>query len=291
VPTPSPSLVAGHWYAERARVSDTVRSRRPPTFTEPVSQAVTAAQIEDPAFRRWTEALNHRMMFHRKLWEWCYTLEALDGAEMLRPGRRALGFGVGTEALPAVLAARGVEVLATDQPPQEAGQWAETNQHATSLEALVRDDLCDRNDFDRLVSFRPVDMRAIPADLRGFDALWSSCCFEHLGSPRAGLDFVLEAMDCLRPGGLAVHTTEYDVHDSAKIVDLGAVVLYRRAELAGLARELRRRGHRLECNFCLPSDDPRDQHEDAEPYTDVHLRIKLGPTAATSFGLIIRKAA
>ena len=84
-------------------------------------------------------------------------------------------------------------------------------------------------------------------------------------------------MECLRPSGPAVHTTEYDVHDSAKIVDLGAVVLYRRAELAGLARELRRRGHQPEWNFCLPSDDRRDRHQDAEPYADMRLRIKLGP--------------
>ena len=71
-------------------------------------------------------------------------------------------------------------------------------------------------DFDRLVDFQPVDMRSIPSTLRVFDAGSGppACCFEHLGSPQAGLDFVLASMDCLRPGGVAVHTTEYDVNDS-----------------------------------------------------------------------------
>jgi hypothetical protein len=229
------------------------------------------------------------LIYHRKLWEWCYTLEALKHGDLLRPGVRTLGFGVGTEPLPAVLAAYGVEVVATDQPSDDAGQWAETNQHAASLAALVRDDLCARREFERLVRFEPVDMREIPPHLRGFDALWSSCCFEHLGSPQAGLDFVLGAMECLAPGGLAIHTTELDVHDSAQIVDLGAVVLYRRRELAWLASRLRQAGHDVACNYSLPKADPKDRHEDAEPYSDIHLRVKLGPTAATSFGMIIRK--
>lgn len=287
---PNRDRVVNGFNAGSARVGDIVRSRHSPSFADPVSQAATSAQVEDPRFSHWTSVMNHRMIFHRKLWEWCYTLEALDRADMLRPGRRALGFGVGTEALPAVLASRGVEVVATDQPSDQAGLWATSSQHAASLEALIRDDLCDRAEFDRLVSFQPVDMRSIPSDLRGFDALWSSCCFEHLGSPDAGLEFVLQAMDCLRPGGIAIHTTEYDVHNSRKIVDLGTVVFYRRRELTKLAHQLRQRGHQLECNFRLPRDHPNDLHEDSEPYSEVHMRVKVGSTAATSFGLIITKA-
>ena len=57
--------------------------------------------------------------------------------------------------------------------------------------------------------FRAVDMNDIPPDLRGFDFTWSSCALEHLGTLRAGADFVVEQMTCLRPGGVAVHTTEY----------------------------------------------------------------------------------
>jgi 2-polyprenyl-3-methyl-5-hydroxy-6-metoxy-1,4-benzoquinol methylase len=268
---------------------DSWGSRRPPSFSEPVSQVGSAAQIEAPEFRAWCGVLHHPVIFHRKLWEWCYTLQVLERAGRLQAGQRALGFGVGTEPLPAVLASRGVEVVATDQPSDDAGQWAETGQHAESLDALLREDICPRDRFLDLVSFRPVDMRHIPTDLRGFDIVWSSCCFEHLGSPQAGLDFVLAAMDCLSPGGLAVHTTEYDVHESPEIVDLGAVVLYRRQELAWLAAELRRRGHSISFNFHLPDSDPRDRHEDEEPYSDVHLRVKLGPTAAASFGLVITK--
>ena len=46
--------------------------------------------------------------------------------------------------------------------------------------------LCPPARFDQLVTFRPVDMTAIPDDLAGFDFCWSSCALEHLGSLAAG---------------------------------------------------------------------------------------------------------
>ncbi len=281
--------IARRAQTEMLAVGDSWRSRHAPEFSNLVSQAASAAQVRDPRFAYWTDVLHHPVMFHRKLWEWCYALQAIDQTGHLHHGTRALGFGVGTEPLPAVLAARGVEVLATDQPSEGAGDWAVTQQHAASLDALVREDICAREKFLERVRFQAVDMRSIPADLRGFDVLWSSCCFEHLGSPQAGFDYVLAGMDCLRPGGLAVHTTEFDVRNSRRVVDLGSVVLYRRRDLASLAKDLRQRGHRLRCNFYLGREHPEDQHVDQEPYTDIHLRLELGPTVATSFGIIIEK--
>ena len=51
-------------------------------------------------------------------------------------------------------------------------------------------------------------MRDLPDDLGSFDFIWSSCSFEHLGSLGEGERFVLEALRFLKPGGVAVHTTE-----------------------------------------------------------------------------------
>ena len=66
-----------------------------------------------------------------------------------------------------------------------------------------------RTEFAQRVTFRPVDMNALPADLTGFDFAWSSCALERLGTLEAGMDFVLAQMGCLRPGGVGVHPTEY----------------------------------------------------------------------------------
>ncbi|MET0663792.1 MAG: hypothetical protein ABWZ42_11730 [Ilumatobacteraceae bacterium] len=269
---------------------DTVRSLRPASFEYPRSQLASAAQMRTDEYRKWaTEMGEPTTVYNRKVWEWAYTMQALQQAQLLSDGHRALGFGCGREPLPAMLARRDVAVVATDQAADGAGGWAATNQHAESVAALRRPDICDDERFSRLVSFTPADMREIPATLRGFDIVWSSCAFEHLGSIQAGLDFVLASIDCLRPGGVAVHTTEFDLDGSEPAVDLGAVVLYRRKDLEALALELRHRGHRVACNFHTGTL-PQDLHVDEPPYGDVHVRVRVGPAASTSFGLIVRRA-
>ena len=65
----------------------------------------------------------------------------------LKPGMTAVGFGVGNEPLPAVLASYGMKVVATDQAAEDSsdwdatGRWADTGQLMTGLEGLSRPQL------------------------------------------------------------------------------------------------------------------------------------------------------
>src|SRR5262249_38291312 len=149
-------------------------------------------------FRRWVPRLYTHFRLHRKLWEFCYIAQALEERGMLGPGRRGLGFGVGREPLAELFASLGCEIVATDLDDEQARRagWADTEQHASKLEALNERKICDPEIFRKLVAFRYVDMNAIPADLRGFDFTWSSCSFEHLGSIDRGMRFILKQMDC-----------------------------------------------------------------------------------------------
>ena len=209
----------------------------------------------------------------------------------------AVGFGVGTKPLVAALAARGVRVLATDQAVEQAGGWGTTGQHATAVDSLRRPDLCDDAQFTRLVSFCAVDMRSIPADLGEFDAVWSSCCFEHLGSPDAGFDFVLASLDAARPGGVVVHTTELDCGVGSKpLLEQGSVTngdyacFYRRKDLKHLVRRLRAAGHTVRCNYHVGTSHPLEKQIDEQPYKhDPHLRLRVGDRVVTSFGLTVTK--
>lgn len=257
------------------------------------SQACTQRQVESPAFRYWATCLREKSgSLHRKLWEWCFITQALYERGMLRPDHRGLGFAVGTEPLSALFAKLGCSVLASDLDPDRAGRagWVGTNQHASSLMQLNSRSICPDDIFAKFVQFREVDMCAIPGDLRGFDFLWSSCAIEHLGSLQNGIDFVMNAMECLRPGGIAVHTTELNCDSDNQTIEFGSDVIYRKRDLIELADLLRTRGHLVEpFDFYLGETDA-DRYVDEPPYKGrTHLKLRIGQYASTSFGMIISK--
>ncbi len=146
----------------------------------------TQTDMESDWVAYWLGQLKIPVLFHRKLWEFAYLLQALHDADLLRPGIRGLGFGCGAEPIGSYLAFRGVEALVTDLEPEAmaAQGWRDSNQHAGSRDAAFHAHLVGREAFDALVAHRFVDMNAIPEDLSGFDFCWSICALEHLERSR-----------------------------------------------------------------------------------------------------------
>ena len=211
---------------------------------------------------------------------------------MLAPGRRGLGFGVGKEPLAALFASYGCEIVATDQTAELAHQagWVETNQHAANLEVLNERRICDPELFHRNVSFRNVDMTAVPDDLRDFDFTWSACSLEHLGSIERGKRFISDTIDCLRPGGVAVHTTEYNVSSNVNTIDNHEfLVLFRKRDIRDIARRLTRDNHRIALDFTLGTGIA-DDFIDIPPFShNPHLKLIVNNYVTTSIGLIIER--
>jgi hypothetical protein len=229
---------------------------------------------------------------HRKMWEFCAISEVLYQRGMLVPGKRGIGFAVGKEPLSCLFAGYGASILATDLDTTETNDaWAKTGQQVTSLDQIFHPELIDEARFRSLVSFQEVDMR----DLRTLknqkaDFLWSSCSFEHLGTLKKGLDYVEEAMSFLVPGGLAVHTTEYNVWSNNKTIEEGDFVIYRRRDIEELAMRLRSKGYILETPDFRSGRRLADIIPDRVPYqAKQHVKLKLGRFVATSMVLVIRK--
>jgi SAM-dependent methyltransferase len=259
-----------------------------------VSSACTARQLESHTFRQWVSDLRYDFVLHRKLWEWAYISQALDERGMLAPGRRGLGFAVGAEPLPALFAARGCEVLATDLPPESAtgdrAAWSRSGQYAASLEVLNARGVCPPDEFAERVRLRYVDMTNVPDDLTGFDFVWSSCSLEHLGTLEAGLRFVERSLRCLRPGGVAVHTTEFNVLSNSRTLVEGPQVIYRKRDLEELADRVAALGCRMADRDYSTGDTPADWRPDRPPYgAPTHLKLYIFGHVATSFGFIIEK--
>lgn len=281
-------------YEQRATAAEAECRRltgtTPPATPRLQSGLCNQAQLESPAFREWVRRLGLTWVSRRKLWEYAFICQALAERGLLRPGARGLGFAVGREPLPALFASLGCEVVATDLPAghAQASLWTTTGQHAGDLAALARPAFCDPREFDRLVRFRAVDMNAIPDDLTGFDFVWSSCSFEHLGSIRHGKRFIQAMTRCLRPGGVAVHTTEFNLSSNIATIDNNpGYVIFRRRDVEEMASSLRQDGHAIDLDF-RQGDGPLDRRVDRPPYDfSPHLRLELGGFVATSIGLIV----
>ena len=263
-----------------------------PTLATPVSQLCTEGQFRERLYAHWTRALKEAPVAHRKQWEFVYLLQVLEIAGMLASGRRGLGFGCGREPLAALMASRGCDVLATDlDAATSAGHgWIKTNQHAAGLEDLNDRDICPANVFAKRAQYRPVDMNAIPDDLKDFDFVWSSCAFEHLGSIERGLAFVRRAMQCLRPGGIAVHTTEFNLSSNLRTLESPDLSLFRRQDIERLFRELEAKGHAPAPLNLNPGRGAVDRYVDLPPYrAEPHFKLRLDSYVITSIGFVVRR--
>jgi SAM-dependent methyltransferase len=237
--------------------------------------------------------MQHPHMYHRKLWEFCYIYQGLLERGMLTPGKKGLGFGVGTERLVSLFAAHGCEIMATDLDfdRAKAQGWVDSNQHSNSLDKLNQYGLCDTEQFFKLVTFENMDMNHISDKYEnGFDFTWSSCSFEHCGSIELGKKFIVNQMKCLRPGGVAIHTTEFNVTSNDETLEHGVTVLFRKRDIEWMVETLRDEGHSIDIDYSM-GNGPIESFVDVPPYTnEYHLRLQLGKFVSTSIGLIIKKA-
>ncbi|UAK24989.1 SAM-dependent methyltransferase [Sphingomonas nostoxanthinifaciens] len=265
----------------------------------------TQADIESDWVAHWCGQLRVPVVYHRKMWELAYVLQVLFERGLIQGGVRGLGFGCGAEPVPSYLAARGAMVTVTDLPLEEAAGrgWAETGQHAASLDQAYHPAFLDRACFDQQVDFRAVDMTAIPADLTGYDFCWSLCALEHLGSIEAGLTFIENSLNTLRPGGIAVHTTEFNIDNRGRTIDNWPTVLFQERHLRLLADRLAAKGH---CMAPIELDLGRgvlDRFVDLPPYSHdlpaalnhwiggpTHLKVAVDGFVVTCVGIVVQKA-
>lgn len=281
------SVLKSHRFVPNIQILDADLSR--PFMA---ASTCTASDFLRPEFLAISRAMGIEPHWHRKHWEWVHIVHKLEQAGMLRAGMRGLAFGVGQERLPAYFASRGASIVATDAP-EEIGiksGWASTAQHSSSLEQLRYRDIVSDQAFEQHVSYRVCDMTHIDADLRDFDFTWSSCSFEHLGSLEAGMQFVIDSIGTLRRGGVACHTTEFNLSSNAETISEGHTVLYRKRDLLELIERLRGAGHEVTPLFIAPDSHFFDFYVDMPPYSlEPHLKLRIEQYVTTSVGIFVRK--
>ena len=252
------------------------------------------SDFDNPNFFQFCDKINVKHGYHRKLWEFVYIFEHLRRAGVLVAGRKGLVFACGGEPLPAVFASLGCDIQATDGPPEITNEgWYREGEHADGLEHIFKADIIDRKNFEERVRFEYCDMNHIPAHLVGFDFCWSACSLEHLGSLRKGMDFVVNSVEqTLRKGGIAVHTTEFNLSSDDKTMETPSCSIYRRRDILALRAELVARGHSVDEVVIPEGAAPPDTFVDLPPYGGfAHLKLQVENYVVTSVGLVITRGA
>lgn len=262
-----------------------------------VSRLCTSAEYLESGFKNLCEELQQPSThFHRKYWEYYFVAKGLKAAGLMREGAKGICFGAGRENLISYFARNGCLVTATDLEPDEKtkAHWMNTNQHADSLADLLFPEICSSEQFFSHVNFQYADMNNIPEHLmhEQFDFIWSCCAFEHLGSIERGKQFIMNQMKCLKPGGIALHTTEFNVMSDVLTIDHSPTVLFRKCDIEEIAQQLRNEGNIIETDYGTGSG-AIDEYVDIPPYmqdTDsLHLRLLFDKYIITSIGLHITK--
>lgn len=262
-----------------------------PSLDNVVSQCATYDQVTSGLFKEWCNRLLLPAYPNRKTWEFIYICEALKQNGFIQKGMKGVGFGVGKDPIVSYFVQEGMTILATDlffDAAKENG-WVDTNQYSKNILNLNERGLVSDKQILDNVKFEEVDMNDIPKGIENYDFCWSACAFEHLGSIERGLDFVVNSLDCVRPGGIVVHTTEFNVSSNDETVDNEGTVLFRRKDIEKLAERVRSLGHEIKLNFNTGGSN-FDRTYDVPPYSDyTHLKLKIDKFVSTSIGIIIKK--
>jgi SAM-dependent methyltransferase len=189
-----------------------------------------------------------------------------------------------------VLAGLDVNVTATDQASPDAG-WVTSGQYAGQKTKLYYPQYCTPQQFDTYVRYAHADMRHPPCDehLAQFDFVWSLNSLDHLGSIEAANRFIFDSLKCLKPGGRAVHTTEFSVFPESPVRE-GGTIFYARECWTELLEALTAANYTVTMDWDLGSN-PLDYWVDVPPYSMQHMKLHFEGRVCTSVLLVVDKPA
>jgi len=204
-----------------------------PVFAEPVSQCMTEAQLDEPAFAQWRTRLPASLRPEQS-WAAAQALQILERYGLLHHGALGLGLGDNEQVLPPILAQHGCE---TECYAIDGGRVERISEDAATV-----------------VGWRIEDEP--PVALRGFDFLWSFQGLDAAQGYGQAARFVECALRVLRQGGYGVF--RLSMIDRPGADSAGPGILTRR-EVERLALTMISRSHDVaQLNFAADElDGPR----------------------------------
>jgi hypothetical protein len=256
----------------------------------------TQGDMETRWFRYWCEQLRERPRYHRKLWEFAYVMQALHAAGALKKGARILVLGPDQQPAASYAAAQGAEVIVVQDPSAPLP--------GPGADPLLYEDLVGKAAFEKRVTRRQADLRALPDDLGGFDACISIGRANGFGSIEAGVAFLISSVRALKPGGVAAHVADFNFSDDERTLDNWTPALFQRRHFEAVAAAWTAAGHEVTPLDFNVGYQALDRFVDVPPF-DVsrteamaglwrdgwqaaHLKSQIDGFPVASFGMVVR---
>jgi SAM-dependent methyltransferase len=172
----------------------------------PLNKVCRVSDGGNPLWRRGYDDLGFPAspeVFHRKIWEFNQALYGLRKLRRLASGATALGIGCGHEELMYFLANRISKVVATDI--YEGGYLGGEGEADVLRHPAKYAPFRFREDH---LEVRQMDALALQFEAESFDFVFCLSSLEHFGNDHDKLTSLREMQRVLKPGGVAVLTTE-----------------------------------------------------------------------------------
>jgi hypothetical protein len=102
--------------------------------------------------------------------------------------------------------------------------------------------------------------------------------------------FIENSIETLKIGGVAVHTTEFNLSSDADTLESRDLSIYRRCDIHTLLSKLQQAGHQVEPLDLTPGTTFIDRYVDVPLYQgEPHLRLRLAEYDCTTVGIIITR--
>ncbi len=244
------------------------------------SEIISEQRFLDPDFFYWMYFLREKPKLHNKQFQFYSVMDrAFSIVKNGQPEeRRAIGFGVGKEPIPSALVALGYKVLATDYFDGDiAEEWRSTGEQSETFLDLNRRKIVSDEVFISSCDLQNMNMNSIPSSLYGsFDFVWSNCALGHIGSYEMGLDFILNSLKLLKPGGWAVHSTELDSSNSPERFESPNLSFYKLSDLEAVLDQAKEIGFVPLKIEKRPWNGRSEKYVVSEPWKKKpHLRIEI----------------
>jgi SAM-dependent methyltransferase len=277
-----------------------VAPQSPTRFDWPAG-VISQEQVLSPDFHYWISQLRLPLLINRKYWEYFVLLHQSFLAGLFerksflaglfeRSSSRVLGFGVGNEPIPAYFASKRVKVTATDYiEGPSADAWSGTNQ-LLNIENLVRPEICSVEIFNTFTAVENVDMNSIPSVFDNqFDLCYSLCSLGHIGGFSNGRNFILESLNVLKPGGIAIHTFEMDLGNLERYEQPDHTI-FLKEDVISIIEEAKSLGFEVKKYVLEQGDGYLENYLDQYPFgSSPHLFLDLNGRQCLPTVLIIKK--